>query len=147
MSSAPIPEFPKLEANAFEATKKAGTKHIVYLSGSNNGAEFMAGVHFTKWHAESEKRLRALDVAWTILRPAFFNSNLIHSLGIVPRGGLFLPAGDGKDKPIDPRDIAAVAVKALTTPGHEGKVYELTGPELLSYAEVVQKPQPQPANR
>lgn len=107
----------------------------------------MAGVHFTKWHAESEKRLRALDVAWTILRPAFFNSNLIHSLGIVPRGGLFLPAGDGKDKPIDPRDIAAVAVKALTTPGHEGKVYELTGPELLSYAEVVQKPQPQPANR
>jgi uncharacterized protein YbjT (DUF2867 family) len=32
-----------------------------------------------------------------------------------------------------------VAVKALTTPGHEGKIYELTGPELLSYAEVVQK--------
>ena len=50
-----------------------------------------------------------------------------------------LPAGDGKDTPIDPRDIAAVAVKVLTTPGHEGKIYELTGPELLSHAEMVEK--------
>lgn len=44
------------------------------------------------------------------------------------QGALILPAGDGKDAPIDPRDIAAVAVKVLTTPGHEGKIYELTGP-------------------
>jgi uncharacterized protein YbjT (DUF2867 family) len=68
----------------------------------------------------------------------FYDSNLIE-FGIVPRGGLFFPAGDGKHAPIDPRDIAAVAVKALTTPGHEEKIYELTGPELLSYAEVVRK--------
>ncbi len=49
------------------------------------------------------------------------------------------PTGNGKDPPLDPRDIAAVAVKALTTPGHEGKVYELTGPELLSFSEMLQK--------
>ena len=132
------PEFPELEGNAFNAAKKAGVKQIVKLSGGPVVEDFFAGTPFAKWHGESEKRLRALGVAWTILRPSFFDSNLIE-FGIVPRGGLFFPAGDGKEAPIDPRDIAAVAVKVLTTPGHEGKVYELTGPELLSFAEVVQK--------
>lgn len=137
--SPPIgPEFPELEGNAFNAAKKAGVKHIVKQSGSSSIETFMAGSPFAEWGLESEKRLRALDVAWTILRPGPFYSNVITAWGIMPRGGLFLPAGNGKDQPIDPRDIAAVAVKVLTTPGHEGKTYELTGPELLSYAEVVQ---------
>jgi uncharacterized protein YbjT (DUF2867 family) len=57
--------------------------------------------------------------------------------GVKEQGALFLPMGDGKDTPIDPRDIAAVAVKVLTTPGHAGKVYELTGPEFLSFAEML----------
>lgn len=131
------PEFPELEGNAFNAAKKAGVKHVVKQS-SFVMEDFMAGTPFAEWHGASEKRLRALGVAWTILRPHFFNSNLIE-FGIMPRGGLFFPAGNGKDAPIDPRDIAAVAVKVLTTPGHEGKIYELTGPELLSFAEVVQK--------
>ncbi|MBI3561725.1 MAG: SDR family oxidoreductase [Gammaproteobacteria bacterium] len=131
------PEFPELEGNAFNAAKKAGVKHIVKQS-SVVATDFMAGTPFAEWHGASEKRLRAIGVAWTILRPHFFDSNVIE-FGIVPRGGLFFPAGNGKDAPIDPRDIAAVAVKVLTTPGHEEKVYELTGPELLSFAEVVQK--------
>ena len=131
------PEFSELEGNAFNAAKQAGVKHIVKQS-SFVMEDFMAGTPFAQWHGASEKRLRALGVAWTILRPHFFDSNLIE-FGIMPRGGLFFPAGNGKDAPIDPRDIAAVAVKVLTTPGHEGKVYELTGPELLSFAEVVQK--------
>ena len=131
------PEFPELEGNAFNAAKKAGVKHVVKQS-SFVMEDFMAGTPFAEWHGASEKRLRALGVAWTILRPHFFDSNLIE-FGIMPRGGLFFPAGDGKDAPIDPRDIAAVAVKVLTTPGHEGKIYELTGPALLSFAEVVQK--------
>ena len=131
------PEFPELEGNAFNAAKKAGVKHVVKQS-SFVMEDFMAGTPFAAWHGASEKRLRALGVAWTILRPHFFDSNLIE-FGIVPRGGLFFPAGNGKDAPIDPHDIAAVAVKVLTTPGHEGKIYELTGPELLSFAEVVQK--------
>ena len=50
-----------------------------------------------------------------------------------------MPTGNEKIAPIDPRDVAAVAVKVLTTPGHEGKIYSPTGPELLSYGEIVQK--------
>jgi uncharacterized protein YbjT (DUF2867 family) len=56
-----------------------------------------------------------------------------------PHQGTCLPAGAGRESLIDPRDIAAVAVKALTTPGHDGKTYVLTGPELLSYAEMTAK--------
>ena len=132
------PEFPELEGNAFIAAKKAGVKHIVKLSGFDVGMDFMADTPFVKWHSESEQRLRKIGVAWTILRPHFFDSNLIE-FGIIPRGGLFLPTGNGKEAPIDPQDIAAVVVKVLTTSGHEGEIYELTGPELLSFTELVQK--------
>lgn len=131
------PEFPEMERNTFNAAKRAGVKHIVNLS-ARGIATFLAKAPFGRWHTESEQRLRSLGIAWTILRPSFFDSNLIE-FGIVPRGGLFLPTGSGKEAPIDPCDIAAVAVKTLTTPGHEGKIYELTGPELLSFAEVAQR--------
>jgi hypothetical protein len=52
---------------------------------------------------------------------------------------MFLPAGGGREAPIHPRDIAAVAVKTLTPPRHEGKIYDLTGPEFLSHAEMAEK--------
>lgn len=137
---APGPDMVELEGNAYDAAKRADTKHIVKLSAlSVEGGGLMAKTPGGEWHSRSEKRLRALGTAWTILRPGPFASNVINFWGIKQRGGLFLPTSTGKDAPIDPRDIAAVAVKVLTTPGHEGKIYELTGPELLSYAEVVQK--------
>jgi len=53
------------------------------------------------------------------------------------QGAVYAPLGEGKSPPIDPRDIAAVAVAALTKPGHEGKAYDLTGPEALTMAEQV----------
>ena len=49
---------------------------------------------------------------------------------------MYLPCGDGKEATIDPRDIAAAAVAVLTSDEHEGKIYELTGPELIGFAEV-----------
>src|SRR6185312_8302546 len=53
------------------------------------------------------------------------------------RGGtIYQPAADSKAAFVDTRDIAAVAVKALTEAGHEGKAYDITGPELLSYTDV-----------
>jgi uncharacterized protein YbjT (DUF2867 family) len=133
------PDIEKLEANAFEAAKEAGVRHIVKLSAGSIDADFFADAPGASWHRGSEKRLRQLGIAWTILRPGPFASNVLKLYGIIQRGGLFLPTGNGKDAPIDPRDIAAVAVTVLTTPGHEGKTYELTGPELLSFAEIVNK--------
>ena len=136
------PELPTLEGNAYRAAKHAGTRHVVKISGGGGGAtleDFMAGTAFAAWHLEAETRLREFLTSWTILRPGTFDSNVLVSWNILERGGLFVPAGGGKDGHIDPHDIAAVALKALTTSGHEQKTYELTGPELLSYGELVQK--------
>ncbi|MEP7121975.1 MAG: SDR family oxidoreductase [Byssovorax sp.] len=132
------PELAKLEGHAIEAAKAAGVKHIVKLSAA--GAELDPGIAIGRWHRESEKHLEESGLAWTILRPGAFNSNaLTWAETIKAKGMVFHVTGNGKGTPIDPRDIAAVAVAALTTPGHEGKIYEMTGPEALTTAEMVAK--------
>ena len=73
-----------------------------------------------------------------ILRPTSFASNSLAWAADIragrPIGNLF---GHGEQGVIDPDDIAAVAAAALTEPGHDGKVYTLTGPELISLPEQV----------
>jgi uncharacterized protein YbjT (DUF2867 family) len=132
-----FPEIEKLEANAFEAARRAGVAHVVKLSSNEAFQDHLEGTAYVA-HINSERRLRESGLSWTMLRPGFFASNVLVFLNR-EEGAMFLPAGDGKEAPIHPRDIAAVAVEALTTPGHEGKVYDLTGPELLSFAEMAEK--------
>ncbi len=127
-----------LEANAYDAASEAGVKRIVKLSGRHLDADFMQGTLLARNHNASEERLRRLGVAWTIIRPGFFSSNFLLFIDRA-RGVVALPVGDGKDTPTDPRDIAAVAVLALTKPGHERKIYEITGPDYVSYADMVRK--------
>lgn len=132
------PELAKLEGHAIEAAKKASVKHIVKLSAA--GAELDPGIAIGRWHRESEKHLEESGLAWTILRPGAFDSNALNwATTIKDKGMVFHVTGNGKGTPIDPRDIAAVAVAALTLPGHEGKIYEMTGPEALTTAEMVAK--------
>ena len=52
---------------------------------------------------------------------------------------IFLPVGKGKDSFIGPRDIGACAAKLLTTSGHDGRIYEITGSEHLNYAQATDK--------
>jgi uncharacterized protein YbjT (DUF2867 family) len=132
------PQLPEYEKNAFTAAKAAGVKHIVKLSGRHLDAPFMAESAHARWHNDAEDALRSLGVPWTILRPGWFASNLL-IFGVKEQRAIVFPTGNGKDIHIDPRDIAAVAVKALTTPDHEGKVYELTGTEFLSFTDVAAK--------
>jgi uncharacterized protein YbjT (DUF2867 family) len=75
-------------------------------------------------------------MTWTILRPGFLSSNFLLFLDR-EKWVVALPVGDGSDTPTDPRDIAAVAVQALTMPGHGGKIYEITGPSLVGYKNMV----------
>jgi len=120
-----------LEGNAFDAAKTAGVRHVVKLSGRHVNADFMARTPLGGWHARSEQQLQSSGLAWTILRPGMFASNFLMWLDR-DRSVIALPIGNGKDCPIDPRDIAAVAVAVLTTPGHDGAIYEITGPGWLS---------------
>nr|AYM52946.1 nucleotide-diphosphate-sugar epimerase/NmrA family protein [Jahnella sp. MSr9139] len=127
-----------LAGNAAEAARKAGVKHLVLLSSASVGSGY--DIQIGRWHRDAEARVKASGLAWTMVQPGAFASNTLQWVGsIKAQGAVFQATGDGKTAPIDPRDIAAVAVKALTTPGHEGKAYVLTGPELLSTSEQVAK--------
>ncbi|MGA7630763.1 MAG: hypothetical protein WCB11_08340, partial [Terriglobales bacterium] len=89
-----------------------------------------------KWHDEGEQAIRETGIALTVLRPTGFMSNALHwRPSIRAQRKVFSNYGDGKLPPVHPRDIAAVAVRALISDGHEGKVYPLTGPEALSMSE------------
>jgi uncharacterized protein YbjT (DUF2867 family) len=132
------PDLKELEINAFKAAGKAGgATHVVKLSAQESFQEHMAGTDHARTHIEAEARLRESGLPWTMLRPGFFASNFLFFVDR-SRSAVFLPAGEGKEAPIHPRDIAEVAVKVLTTPGHEGQIYEFTGPELLKYSELVE---------
>jgi uncharacterized protein YbjT (DUF2867 family) len=117
-----------------EAAAKAGVKHIVKLSVIKSVGDITVG----RWHAEIDAALKASGIAWTILQPGGFMQNFAENS--VPRadGNIYAPVGDAVAAFIDTRDIAAVAAKALTESGHEGKEYTLTGPEDLSYPQAAQ---------
>jgi uncharacterized protein YbjT (DUF2867 family) len=131
-------DLARLKGNAFAAAKKAGVKHVVRISGRHLDADFLAGSVLARRHNQSESRLRGLGTRWTILRPAPFASNVPLWLN-KEEGALFLPVGDGKDTLTDPRDVAAVAVHVLTTPGHDGALCEVTGPKFISYPDALQR--------
>ncbi len=123
----------ELEAKVVDAAKTAGVKHVVKLSVI--GADAASELVFAQWHARGEKHLKDSGLAWTMLRPGNFMTNSLGWAATIKSDGAFYqPSGEGRWAAIDPADIGAVAVKALTTPGHEGKTYTLTGPESLSAA-------------
>jgi uncharacterized protein YbjT (DUF2867 family) len=114
------------------AAKDAGVRHVVFLS--------LLGVEKNRRmpHAHVERFLLEAGVPHTFLRPSFFMQNLstTHRDDIREHGELFVPAGRGRTGFIDARDIAAVAARTLLEDGHEGRAYDLTGSEALTYAEV-----------
>lgn len=131
-----VPMMQEWEAAAIQAAKRAGVKHVV--KHSNMGAQY-EGMTLPRWHRAGEKLLESSGMAWTFVRPTGFMSNALGwAATIKSQGAVYAPGGDGKISVVDPRDIAGVAVKALTERGHEGKAYDVTGPAALSTAEQVQ---------
>lgn len=126
------------ETNFIEAAKRAGVRHIVKYSA--RGADVNAAANVTRWHGQTEKLLEESGIAYTHLRPIFFMQNLLSFANSITKEGTFaLPLKDAKIAVTDVRDIAAVAVAALTEPGHEGKTYIITGAEALSIYEIADK--------
>ncbi len=132
------PSMLEVQSNFIEAARKAGVKHVVKLSGII--AELDSPFRFARMHAEIERRLEASGMAFTHLRAGEFMHAYFRQVpSIVAKGALFLPMEDAKIASIDVGDIAEVAATILTGPGHQGKIYPLTGPEALSMAEVAEK--------
>jgi uncharacterized protein YbjT (DUF2867 family) len=89
-------------------------------------------------HADCEAAVVESGLAWTFLRPgAFMANDLNWAAGIRAAGVVRGLGGDVATSPIDERDIAAVAVRALLDDGHASQVYLLTGPEALPLVERV----------
>jgi len=85
-----------------------------------------------------EAVIKASGVNWTILRASWFAQNFSESflLDAVLSGTIALPVGDIGEPFIDVDDIADVAVAALTETDHDGQLYELSGPRLLTFADI-----------
>ena len=90
-------------------------------------------------HADIERLIADAGLASTIIRPGMFASNALHWWAPAIRDGDVVrwPYGAAETAPIDERDVAAVAARALYEDGHAGGDYVLTGPESLSQAEQV----------
>jgi uncharacterized protein YbjT (DUF2867 family) len=133
----PIPELVKLESNVIAASVEAGVRRIV-LNSALGAGDFDKS--FPVWHRAVEGRLRATPLGWSILRPNSFTQNLVTYFAPTIRSdGVFYGAlGDARTCYLDVRDIAAVAASCLAG-GHDGKVYELNGPEGLSSHDVAVK--------
>jgi len=130
-----VPDQVQMRANLIAAAKTAGVKHVVMSTGI--GAAPDAPVQIGRWHGENQKQLQESGMAWTFVQPGFFMQNLLmYAEAIREKGEFYMPLGEGKVSWIDARDIAAVAAKALTEPGHENQAYPVTGPEALSGAEL-----------
>jgi uncharacterized protein YbjT (DUF2867 family) len=130
------PDLAEREIRLIEAALRAGIKHVVKLSALGASPDWM--VPAPQWHWAAEQRLRNSSLGWTLLRPTYFMQNLLAFAPAVMSGVLPLPLGDARVSMIDVRDIAEVAVRALTEGGHEGRVYELTGPTPVGGADVAQ---------
>ena len=90
-------------------------------------------------HAELERLIEESGTGWTFLRPGVFAINTLSWWAPQIRAGNVVrwPYAAAPTAPIHERDVAAVAVRALLEPGHDGAEYVLTGPESLSQLEQV----------
>ncbi len=110
-----------------DLAKRRGVKRLVLLSG--RGEEEAQAC---------ERIVIAAGLEWTIVRASWFNQNFSEGafVDMVLSGVITLPAGDQAEPFVDVDDIADVAAAALTEDHHHGQVYEVTGPRLMTLADV-----------
>jgi uncharacterized protein YbjT (DUF2867 family) len=111
--------------------KHSGVRHIVLLSAAT--VEIGTENAIARLHLNAEQAVRESGASWTFLRPSGFMTDAFRwKDSIRSEGVVRVPFGDLSIPIIDSRDTAAVAAKALSSDGHEGTIYTLTGPEQLT---------------
>ncbi|MDA8018852.1 MAG: NAD(P)H-binding protein [Thermoanaerobaculia bacterium] len=125
-----VPEAAEAIRSLAEIASHCGVEHMVLLSGrGEEGAQ------------AAERQLQTSGLAWTIVRASWFAQNFSEGFlaDQVRHGHVSLPVGGVREPFVDADDIADVVVAALTEEGHEGKLYEVTGPQLLTFGEAVSR--------
>jgi len=122
---------------AIDAAAAAGVRHIAYTSfiGIDDPANPAEVRHD---HAETEALIRASGMSWTMLRDAHYADAMIVMAGpqVMQSGQWVSNAGEGLEAMVWRDDCIASAAAVLLGEGHEGQVYNITGPELQTFREV-----------
>jgi uncharacterized protein YbjT (DUF2867 family) len=127
------------QSKFIDAAKDSGVRHIVKWSGLS-AADVGTPFIFGSMHAEVESYLERSGLSWTHLRPSQFMTEYLREVPtILAQGAFFLPLKDARLVPVDVADIAKAAHLLLTTPGHSGKIYAMSGPEALSMDEIAEQ--------
>ncbi|MDJ0834602.1 MAG: NmrA family NAD(P)-binding protein [Gammaproteobacteria bacterium] len=107
-----------------------GIKHITVLSGRSEPAAQVC-----------ENIIIQSGIDWTVVRSAWFDQNFSEGLfrQFIMDGNIALPVTDVTEPFIDIDDIAEIVVASLTDARHSGQLYEVTGPELISFADIAAK--------
>ncbi len=113
-----------------EKAKSAGVEHITLLSGRG---ESLA--------QKCEDIVKQSGLKWTIIRSSWFNQNFSEGVfrDYVMHGVMAFPVSDVKEPFVDIDDIAEIAIASLLDKKHNKKLYEVTGPELLSFTDLARK--------
>jgi uncharacterized protein YbjT (DUF2867 family) len=124
------PGAPTAVGDFADLAVRSGVRRLVLLSGRGEEEAQRA-----------EQVLQEAGADWTIVRCSWFNQNFTEKFMVegVLEGVVALPANGVREPFVDAEDIADVAVAALTEDGHSGRLYELTGPRLLTFDEAVRE--------
>jgi uncharacterized protein YbjT (DUF2867 family) len=126
------------EIRLFEAAKCAGIQHIIKLSTVKANLE--SKCHFFKQHAISDRYLKQSSLRFTLLQSNSFMQNFLwFTPEMQRRGTLSLPMQDAKTAPVDIRDLVRVAGVVLTKPDDWGKIYNITGLEMLALTDIAER--------
>ena len=135
LTSADGPDKVAHETALIDAAAETGVDLIVKLSAMN--ATDHPELPAFGWHRQIETHLGRSGVPAVVLQPSFFMTNLLMvAAGVAHTGTLYAPTGGAKVSMIDVRDVAASAAVVLTTDGHGGRSYVLTGPEAITFDDV-----------
>jgi len=134
LASPAHPDQVEHQGNLVQACKRSGAGRVVKVSVAG-GPD--AATQIGRWHWTTEKQIEASGLGFTMLRPSLYmQQTLRFAPSIAASASFALPCGSGEVPLVDCRDVAAVAVAALMSDDHDRRIYDLTGPESLSFEAV-----------
>jgi NAD(P)H dehydrogenase (quinone) len=126
-----------LETVFIDALVAAGHRPHVVKIAADGFQDPDCDVRFMRSHRDIALHLDAVGLPVTYLAPAVYMENFQFAADAIREDGTFpAPAGHGRVGFVAANDVAAVAAQVLTSPGHEGATYVVTGPEALRYKDV-----------
>ena len=132
------PAVPAQEMAVIDSAVRQGARHIVKITSK---ASADSPVDRRRGQAQIEAHLETTGLSYTLLRSNAYMQNILALASMIKQtGGFLMSAGDGQVGMIDARDVAATAVAVATAPkSHIGRTYRLTGPDLVTYADIAKE--------